>query len=55
MPSRPRILLVDYQPQNLVRVRKLLEESGLDVRVANDGISALEVFQQIRPDLVLIL
>jgi len=55
MPSRPRILLVDYQPQNLVRVRQLLEESGLDVRVANDGISALGVFQQIRPDLVLIL
>src|SRR5262245_38906778 len=55
MRLRRRILLVDYQPQSLARARKLLEGAGFEVSVASDGVEALDVYEQLHPDLVLIL
>src|SRR5215218_6769050 len=52
MNQQPRILVVDDEPQ-LVRVlRTGLKTHGYDVRVAADGVSALETFGDWRPDLV---
>lgn len=52
MNHKPRILIVDDEP-NLARVlRTGLAARGYDVRVAADGISAFETYQDFHPDLV---
>lgn len=49
-----KILVVD-DDQNLCKLMKIyLKNAGFDVRVANDGIQALEVFRKERPDLVIL-
>ena len=55
MTSRPCILLVDYRPQSILSTGRMLESAGYDVRVAGDGVEALRVYDESRPDLVLIL
>ena len=54
IPHTPDILVVDDDPRN----RKLLEEyligAGYDVRLANDGRSALSMALERPPDLVLL-
>jgi two-component system KDP operon response regulator KdpE len=48
----PRILVVDDEPQLARVLRTGLKTHGYDVRVAADGVSALETFGDWRPDLV---
>jgi two-component system, OmpR family, KDP operon response regulator KdpE len=48
----PRILVVDDEPQLARVLRTGLKTRGYDVRVAADGVSALETFGDWRPDLV---
>jgi two-component system KDP operon response regulator KdpE len=48
----PRILVVDDEPQIARVLRTGLKSHGYDVRVAADGVSALETFNDWRPDLV---
>src|SRR5262245_6945258 len=55
MASRPCILLVDYRPQSILRTGRALETAGYEVRIASDGSEALRVYDELRPDLVLIL
>ena len=50
--QQPRILVVDDEPQIARVLRTGLKSHGYDVRVATDGVSALEVFEDWRPDLV---
>lgn len=52
MSQQPRILVVDDEPQIGRVLRTGLKTHGYDVRVASDGISALETFNDWRPDLV---
>jgi two-component system KDP operon response regulator KdpE len=50
--QQPRILVVDDEPQLARVLRTGLKTHGYDVRVAADGVSALETFGDWRPDLV---
>jgi two-component system KDP operon response regulator KdpE len=50
--NQPRILVVDDEPQIARVLRTGLKTHGYDVRVAADGVSALETFTDWRPDLV---
>ena len=48
----PRILIVDDEPQIARVLRTGLKTHGYEVRVAADGVSALETFSDWHPDLV---
>ena len=52
MNQQPGILVVDDEPQIARVLRTGLKTHGYDVRVAADGISALETFSDWHPDLV---
>ncbi|MEP6913498.1 MAG: response regulator transcription factor [bacterium] len=52
MNQQPRILVVDDESQIARVLRTGLKTHGYDVRVAADGVSALETFSDWRPDLV---
>jgi two-component system KDP operon response regulator KdpE len=52
MSQPARILVVDDEPQIARVLRTGLKTHGYDVRVAADGLSALETFHDWRPDLV---
>jgi two-component system KDP operon response regulator KdpE len=52
MESRQRILIVDDEQQITVVLRSGLTKHGYDVRVANEGQAALELFHAWTPDLV---
>lgn len=52
MHTRPHILVVDDEPQITRVLRTSLEAQGYDVRVANDGETALEIVKDFTPDLV---
>ena len=52
MNQQPRILVVDDEPQIARVLRTGLKTHGYDVRVAADGISALETYTDWHPDLV---
>lgn len=49
-----KILLVDDEPSTLQLVRKILQADGHRVYEAVDGLQALEVFDQVQPDLILL-
>lgn len=53
MNERPRILIVDDEPQLTRVLRTGLSSRGYDVRVAADGLSGLETFSDWHPDLVI--
>ncbi len=52
MNQQQRILVVDDEPQLARVLRTGLKTHGYDVRVAADGVSALETFGDWHPDLV---
>jgi two-component system KDP operon response regulator KdpE len=52
MNGQPRILVVDDESQIARVLRTGLKTHGYDVRVAADGVSALETFGDWHPDLV---
>lgn len=52
MERKARILVVDDEPQLTRVLRTGLSSHGYDVRVAADGLSALETFGDWHPDLV---
>ena len=52
MEVRKRILIVDDEQQITVVLRSGLTKHGYDVRVANEGEAALELFKAWLPDLV---
>ena len=52
MNERSRILVVDDEPQLTRVLRTGLKSRGYDVRVAADGLSGLETFNDWHPDLV---
>jgi two-component system KDP operon response regulator KdpE len=52
MPQKQRILIADDEPQITRVLRTGLSTRGYDVRVAADGESALDMFNDWHPDLV---
>jgi len=48
------ILIVDYDPRSLERLRRPLEAAGYRVEIAKDGPDGIEQFDLLRPDLTLI-
>lgn len=52
MNQNPRILIVDDEPQIGRVLRTGLKSHGYDVRVAAEGLSALDTFNDWHPDLV---
>lgn len=52
MEHKPRILVVDDEPQLTRVLRTGLSSHGYELRVAADGVSALETFGDWHPDLV---
>jgi two-component system KDP operon response regulator KdpE len=52
MSERRRILVVDDEPQITRVLRTSLSSQGYDIRVANDGETALEIMKDWTPDLV---
>lgn len=53
MHSRPHILVVDDEPQITRVLRTSLNAQGYEIRVANDGETALEIAKDFAPDLVI--
>lgn len=53
MTERPRILVVDDEPQLTRVLRTGLKARGYDVRAAADGLSGFETFSDWHPDLVI--
>lgn len=53
MNERPRILVVDDEPQLTRVLRTGLKSRGYDVRTAADGLSGFETFIDWHPDLVI--
>jgi two-component system KDP operon response regulator KdpE len=52
MDDKQRILIVDDEPQITRVLRRSLTSHGYDVRVAGDGLAALQTFGDWTPDLV---
>jgi two-component system, OmpR family, KDP operon response regulator KdpE len=53
MNERPRILVVDDEPQLTRVLRTGLKSRGYDVRAAADGLAGFETFGEWHPDLVI--
>ncbi len=53
MPDKPRILIVDDEPQIGRVMRTGLSTHGFEVRIAADGEAALDLFNDWRPALVI--
>ena len=49
-----KVLLIEYEPRYVERIRAYLARSEHDIVVARDGEEGLEAYRQSRPDLVLI-
>lgn len=48
------LLLVDDNPTNLEVLATIVTDAGYEIAIANDGESAIELLEYIRPDLVLL-
>lgn len=53
MHARPHVLIVDDEPQITRVLRTSLSAQGYEIRVANDGETALEIARDFVPDLVI--
>lgn len=54
MPGTAHVLIVDDEPEALNLVRRLLEADGFRVHIAEDGETALDLFERVHPELVLL-
>jgi TonB family protein len=48
------ILLIDYEPRSIERFREPLVGAGYKVEIATDGLSGIETFHRLSPDMVLV-
>lgn len=49
-----KILLVDDEPNIVMALEYALKKKGYDVRIARDGVEALNLFEKIKPCLVIL-
>lgn len=52
--AKQTVLLIDYEPRSIERFRQPLTEAGYSVEVATDGITGIEAFHRLNPDMVLV-
>ena len=52
--QQPVVLVVDDDMSMRLLMREALEQAGLTVKEAENGVEALSAFQQVKPDLVLL-
>ena len=52
--SSATILAIDDEPINLVLLERILASSGFTVKTAPDGISGLELVDQLKPEIILL-
>ncbi|RMG91669.1 MAG: response regulator [Candidatus Dadabacteria bacterium] len=52
--KKVKVLAVDDEPNILLSLEYILEQEGFDVYTARDGDEALELAEQVRPDVVLL-
>jgi signal transduction histidine kinase/CheY-like chemotaxis protein len=54
MPGQPeyRILIVEDEPENWLLLQRMLQDTGFQVRVAENGEQAVELFQRWRPHFI---
>ncbi len=50
----PRILIVDDTPDNIRVLGTILKQEGYNIRVATNGVEALETVTKVSPDLILL-
>src|SRR5258706_12075935 len=48
------ILLIDYEPRSIERFREPLIAAGYTVEIATDGVSGIEAFHRVSPEMVLV-
>src|SRR5262245_56740301 len=48
------VLLIDYEPRSIERFRDPLVGAGYTVEIATDGVSGIEAFHRLNPDMVLV-
>jgi CheY-like chemotaxis protein len=48
-----KILVIDDEPSILLMIKKMLEKTGHEVDMALNGRDGLELFEKIRPDLLI--
>ena len=48
------ILLIDYDPRSIERLRAPLVQAGMRVEVAKDGLTGIKRFHELKPDLTLV-
>ena len=48
------ILLIDYDPHSIGRIRRLLRGGGYEIHIAKDGIAGIESFRRLEPRLTLV-
>ncbi|MBC7363685.1 MAG: response regulator [Candidatus Aminicenantes bacterium] len=53
MSDKTKVLVIDDDPAICVSVKAILEASGYEVYTALSGKEGLELFRQVKPDLVL--
>jgi CheY-like chemotaxis protein len=49
-----RILVVEDSPTQALHMQSLLESAGLDVLLAHDGLTGLQMARQFHPDLIVL-
>jgi two-component system response regulator RegX3 len=54
MPVRPKVLIVDDEPDVLLTLRMILDAEGFDTALAADGDTALRRIDDEQPDVVLL-
>lgn len=48
------ILIIDYEPRSIQKLRAPLEAAGYKVHVAQDGLAGIEAFNKLKPSLTMI-
>jgi len=48
------ILLVDYDPHSIGRIRRLLRARGYEIHIAKDGLAGIDAFRRIEPALTFV-
>lgn len=52
--SRPRVLIVDDEPNIVISIEFLMRQAGYDVQVAHSGEDAMALISENPPDLVIL-
>ena len=49
-----KVLIIDYEPRGIKQLSEALKGDNFEITLAKDGLSGLEVFNELQPDLVVI-